>query len=170
MTRFNTALSLLILLTAVAATVRAGAPAPTVVFDQVATKVAVAPASLTSSDDLWITLADLQKATGFVVKPQGICRGELCFPIPKARRDAFLSKQGRVTWVNLSEFARLARQPAAMDKEQKVWFFGPRSSEQNGYVESLTAPNFSLPDMSGRKHSLSDYRGKKVLLVTWASW
>ena len=32
------------------------------------------------------------------------------------------------------------------------------------------APNFTLPDLNGRVHSLADFRGKKVLLVTWASW
>ena len=160
---------LLLLVFAVTA-IRASAATPTIIFDEVATKVAQAPAALFTSDNLWITLADLKRATGFVVKPQGICRAELCFPIPKARRAAFLSKQGRITWFNLSEFARLTKQPAAMDKENAVWYFGPRPAEQNGYVESLIAPDFTLPDMNGQKHSLSEYRGKKVLLITWASW
>lgn len=161
---------ILCLIAVVFISVRVSAATPTVVFDEVATKVTPAPAPLLNSDNLWITLEDLKRSTGFVVKPQGICRGELCFPIPKARRAAFLSKQGRVTWFNLSEFARLTKQPAAMDKENAVWYFGPRPAVQNGYVESLIAPDFTLPDMNGQKHSLSDYRGKKVLLITWASW
>jgi hypothetical protein len=37
-------------------------------------------------------------------------------------------------------------------------------------LRSLEAPDFSLPDVAGRMHALSDHRGKKVLLVTWASW
>ena len=32
------------------------------------------------------------------------------------------------------------------------------------------APNFTLPDLNGKPHTLADFRGKKVLLVTWASW
>jgi len=32
------------------------------------------------------------------------------------------------------------------------------------------APDFALPDLADRVHRLSDYRGRKVLLVTWASW
>ena len=32
------------------------------------------------------------------------------------------------------------------------------------------APAFTLPDLDGKPHSLSDYRGKKVLLVAYASW
>jgi hypothetical protein len=138
-----------------------------VIYDNRTTEVAPPPATL-SADDLWITLADLKRATGFVIKPQGVCRDELCFPIPKARRAAFLSKQRSITWFNLSEFARLLRQPVA--RENEVWYFGPRSDEQNAFVNSLIAPDFKLPDMNGRQHSLSDFRGKKVLLLTWASW
>src|SRR5437899_12868231 len=35
---------------------------------------------------LWITTDDLKRATGFELKPQGICRDELCFPVPKSRQ------------------------------------------------------------------------------------
>jgi hypothetical protein len=139
----------------------------TVIYDNRTTEVAPPPATL-SADDLWVTLADLKRATGFVIKPQGVCRDELCFPIPKGRRSAFLTKQRSIAWFNLSEFARLLRQPVVHEKE--MWLFGPRSDEQNAFVRSLIAPDFKLPDMNGRQHSLSDYRGKKVLLLTWASW
>src|SRR5215510_256256 len=139
----------------------------TVIYDNRTTEVAPAPATM-SKDDLWVTLADLKRATGFVIKPQGVCRDELCFPIPKARRSAFLAKQGSTTLFNLSEFARLLRQPVA--HEASVWYFGPRSDEQNAFVSSLIAPDFKLPDANGKVHSLSDFRGKKVLLLTWASW
>lgn len=142
----------------------------TVIFDNVATEVASPPAPLTTGEDLWVTLADLTKATKFVLKPQGVCRDELCFPIPKARKTAFLSVQGKVTWFNLSEFARLTKQPTAYDTEHSVWFFGPRPEEQNGFVSSLMAPNFRLPDATGKMRSLREFRGKKVLLLTWASW
>jgi peroxiredoxin len=37
-------------------------------------------------------------------------------------------------------------------------------------LSALQAPDFTLPDMDGKMHSLSDFRGKKVLLITWASW
>jgi AhpC/TSA family len=117
-----------------------------------------------------VTLADLKRATQFVLKPQGVCRDEFCYPVPKARRSAFLSKQGSVTWFNLSEFARVLRQSAAYDAEQAVWYFGPMDEEQNGYIRSLIAPDFKLPDANGKQRSLSDFRGKKVLLLTWASW
>jgi hypothetical protein len=138
-----------------------------VIFDGVATDVTVAAEQ---SKDLWVTMKDLTRATKFVVKPQGVCKDELCFPIPKARKSEFISKRGSATWFNLSEFARLLKQPVAMDEKNGVWYFGPRPDAQNAYLESLEAPNFTLPDMNGRMRSLSDFRGKKVLLITWASW
>ncbi len=33
-----------------------------------------------------------------------------------------------------------------------------------------TAPDFALKDLAGKEHKLSDYRGKKVMLVFWATW
>ncbi len=139
----------------------------TVIYDGVATEVAVPP---NSANDLWITTDDLSRATRFVIKPQGVCRDELCFPLPKSRKAEFVSKKRAVTWFNLSEFARLIKQPVVADQKNGIWYFGARASERNGYLASLEAPNFTLPDLNGKLHSLADFRGKKVLLVTWASW
>ena len=33
-----------------------------------------------------------------------------------------------------------------------------------------TAPDFMLTDLAGKEHRLSDYRGKDVILVFWATW
>jgi len=140
-----------------------------VIYDDAATELRT-PSPFPQSKDLWVTLAELKRATGFVVKPQGVCRSELCFPLPKQRKADFLVQRDKVTWFNLSEFARLVKQPVAQDEKLATWCFGPRPDGQNGYLETLEAPNFTLPDKNGRLHSLSDFRGKKVLLITWASW
>lgn len=36
--------------------------------------------------------------------------------------------------------------------------------------EKVDAPGFTLPDLTGRKRSLSDFRGKLVMLNFWATW
>lgn len=138
-----------------------------VIYDGVPTDVTVSPVP---SKDLWITMKDLKRATGFVVKPQGVCRDELCFPLPAKRKAEFISKRGAVSWFNLSAFAVLVKQPVASDEKNSVWYFGKREDERGTYLASLEAPNFALPDINGKMHSLADYRGKKVLLITWASW
>jgi len=137
-----------------------------VIYDGVATQVSESP----NSNDLWLTTNDLARATRFVIKPQGVCRDELCFPLPKNRAAEFVSKKGATTWFNLTEFARLIKQSFVVDQKNHVWYFGAREAEQNSYLNSLEAPNFTLPDLHGKLHSLADFRGRKVLLVTWASW
>ena len=138
----------------------------TIVYDDVATEVIAANADHTQ---LWISTADLTRATRFELKPQGVCRNQLCFPIPKARATEFVRKASATTFFNLLAFAQLVNQPVAHDEALSTWYFGLRSDQREG-LSSLQAPDFSLPDMAGKTHSLSDFRGKKVLLVTWASW
>ena len=156
-----------IVITAVVAAYAADPNTRVVIYDRLATEVTAAPGP---ASELWITTSDLARATRFVIKPQGVCRDDLCFPLPKARKAEFIAKKGSVTWFNLSEFARLIKQPFASDQNNGVWYFGARTEEQNGYLASLEAPDFTLPDLNGKMHSLSDFRGRKVLLVTWASW
>jgi len=139
----------------------------TVVYDRIATDV---NAETDSANDLWVTTADLTKSTRFEIKPAGVCRDELCFPLPKANKQSFIKKQAGQDWLNLSAFARLVHQPVARDEKHSIWLFGERQTVQNGFLTSLVAPDFRLPDINGKMHSLSDYRGKKVLIVTWASW
>lgn len=38
------------------------------------------------------------------------------------------------------------------------------------FKEKKPAPSFTLQDMDGESHSLSDYRGKIVIINFWATW
>ena len=137
----------------------------TVIYDDHATEIT----ANVDRGQLWITTVDLKRATGFLLKPQGVCRDELCFPLPKSREREFVEKSSGKTWFDLMAFARLVHQPVAHDEALATWYFGLRSDQRQG-LASLEAPDFTLPDMYGKIHSLSDFRGKKVLLLTWASW
>jgi hypothetical protein len=138
----------------------------TIVYDDTATDLA---AAREDGGQLWITTVDLKRATRFEVKPQGVCRDELCFPLPKARQQEFIQKTPPVTWFNMTAFASLVHQPVAHDAALSTWYFGLRS-DQRQQLSSLQAPDFTLPDLQGKPHRLSDFRGKKILLVAWASW
>ena len=37
-------------------------------------------------------------------------------------------------------------------------------------AQRVPAPDFALPDMDGRIHRLSDYRGRVVIVNFWATW
>jgi hypothetical protein len=138
----------------------------TIIYDDRATEISAANED---SGQLWITTADLKRATRFELKPQGVCRDELCFPVPKSRKQEFVRNSAGITWFNLLAFAQLVQQPVAHDEALSTWYFGLRSDQRQG-LTSRQAPDFTLPDLQGKTHSLSDFRGKKILLVTWASW
>jgi hypothetical protein len=138
----------------------------TIIYDDRATEIAAADQD---AGQLWITTDDLKRATGFELKPQGVCRNELCFPIPKSREREFVRKDAGKMWFNLASFAQLVHQSVAHDEALSAWYFGLRSDQRQG-LSSLEAPDFTLPDINGKSHSLGDFRGKKVLLLTWASW
>ena len=43
-------------------------------------------------------------------------------------------------------------------------------SRRSAFLDRAQAPDFALPDRQGNIVHLSDFRGKKVLLLAWASW
>lgn len=137
----------------------------TVIYDDVATEVC----GLSERGQLWIENVDLTRAARFELKPEGVCRGALCYPLPPSRQSEFLRDESGKSWFNLTAFAQLMSQSVAHDATNSVWYFGVRA-DQRRQLASLVAPDFTLPDIDGKLHSLSDFRGKKVFLVTWASW
>jgi hypothetical protein len=40
----------------------------------------------------------------------------------------------------------------------------------NKLDEKIDAPEFTLPDLDGKKRSLTDFQGKFILLNFWATW
>jgi hypothetical protein len=40
----------------------------------------------------------------------------------------------------------------------------------NKLDEKIDAPEFTLPDINGKKRSLSDFQGKFIMLNFWATW
>lgn len=136
----------------------------TIIF---ADKASPVPSASAQGDNLWLALDDLRRSTGWELKPEGVCQGDLCVPIPPRRRDEFVRPDNSF---NLAAFARLREQPVLHDDAHAVWFFGEAPDARHRSLLSLEAPDFTLPDIDGNAHSLSDYRGKKVLLLSWASW
>jgi hypothetical protein len=118
------------------------------------------------NDGLWLGTGDLERVSGWTFKPEGFCKGEVCVPVPPSRTAEFVSGQS----CNLAALAGLLGQPVVADTVNHAWCIGEASAERRRALQSLEAPDFTLPDLSGRMHSLSDYRGKRVFLVSWASW
>jgi hypothetical protein len=115
---------------------------------------------------LWLSAGELKRVSGWEYKPQGFCKGDICVPVPATRTSEFVDG-GRY---NLAALANLLGQPSVSDAAHHAWCFGEAAAERKRALTSLDAPDFTLPDLDGKMHSLSDYRGKKVLVVSWASW
>lgn len=133
-------------------------------------KVTSVTRAVTTDDDLWLTLPDLTISTGWELKPEGVCRDDVCVPIPAGRASAFIQEEGETPRFNLAEFARFLEQPYARDTIHNAWYFGAPLEVWKTQLTPLIAPDFTLPDLNGNLYSLSDFRGKKVFLLCWASW
>jgi hypothetical protein len=70
----------------------------------------------------------------------------------------------------LAKRAEASGRPVAVDLDERAAYLGVGAAERAKALASLEAPDFTLPDLDGRLHSLSAHRGKKVLLVAYASW
>ena len=91
-------------------------------------------------------------------------------PIPPGRESELASKHDGTTWLNFSALADQMAKPWAGDSKNRVWYFGAEAADRGNALRSLEAPDFELPDLDGKMHRLSDYRGRKVFLLAWASW
>jgi hypothetical protein len=127
----------------------------------------IARSAVADGDSLWLSLEELEAGSGWAHKPQGLCLGERCVPLTPARRDELFGSDGRF---DLAAFARYLGQPVVRDPASGTWAFGEAPEVRRSALQTLDAPDFTLPDLDGTPHSLSEFRGKKVLLLSWASW
>lgn len=107
---------------------------------------------------------ELAGALGWELKPQGFCKDDLCYPVPKA--GDLVTAAG----IDLGAFADLIGRPLALDVDERAAFVGVAAAERAERLASLEAPDFTLPDLNGDLHSLHEARGKKVLLAAYGSW
>ena len=120
--------------------------------------------------DLWIPPNQLARVNGFELKPEGACIDDICVPVRQdVDSEIFVSRQGQ-QWFNVAELADRLQQPYAVDHDSGVWSFGAIPVRRASFVERAVAPDFSLPGADGKTYQLSDFKGKKIMLLTWASW
>ena len=108
---------------------------------------------------LWLSGEDVERVTGWALKPEGMCRDDICVPTPV--------REGRV---DVAAFWHRLGRPVVSDAAGDTWVLGTGAEQRNSALSGLMAPDFTLPDLAGTPHTLSKLRGKKVFLCTWASW
>ena len=117
-----------------------------------------------SQDGVRLAASDVARELGWELKPEGLCCGSVCVPV---RDPAGLSN---ADGIDLGALAGVLTRPLALDLDERAAYLGTSAADRGAQLASMQAPDFTLPDLSGRPHSLSDYRGKKVLLIAYASW
>tara|TARA_R110002072_G_scaffold51389_3_gene137919 strand:+ start:7217 stop:7558 length:342 start_codon:yes stop_codon:yes gene_type:complete len=110
-------------------------------------------------DSLHVTKNEFEAGTGWQLKSEGACKGDICIPIPNSGGDT----------VDIKAAAAAMNLPLVEDKEAQLWALGPESIGGRALM-TAEAPELSLPDIDGKVFNLSSLKGKKVLVYAWAPY
>lgn len=109
-------------------------------------------------DTLDVTPERFAEGTGWAIKPEGACRGEVCVPL--AAGDRF----------DLASTAERLGMAVVADPDRGLFAVGPASLGGRALTTAV-APELELPDIvTGNTFRLSSLRGTKVVLVAWAPY
>jgi hypothetical protein len=106
-------------------------------------------------DTLGIDAQAFAAGTGWEIKPEGACKGEVCVPLPHG--------------FSVADAAERLGMALVTDEATGLSALGPESLSGRALV-TAQAPDFELHDLDGNPWTLSDQRGKKVVLVAWAPY
>jgi hypothetical protein len=107
------------------------------------------------TDTLDIDAASFERATGWAIKPEGACKGDVCVPLPGG--------------FSLTDAAERLGMAVVTDEATGWSAVGPESLGGRALV-TAEAPELVLHDLDGNEFRLSSLRGQKVLLVAWAPY
>ena len=111
-------------------------------------------------DQLDIDAAAFELATGWKIKPEGACKGDVCVPLDRSAGAGF----------NLVATAERLGMAIVADADAGLWSIGPASLGGRS-LTTAEAPELTLPDvLTGEDVALSSFRGKKVVLASWAPY
>ena len=102
---------------------------------------------------------EFEAGTGWTLKPEGACRGDVCIPLSKPASDP----------VDVSQVANDIGMPLVEAAKHGLWALGPASIGSRA-LATAEAPELALPDLDGNEFKLSSLRGQKVLLFAWAPY
>jgi len=107
-----------------------------------------------------ITPDELERQTGWELKPEGLCKDERCVPLPNGGATNGL--------VGVRAVAERRGMPLVHDDRHDLWALGPEAGDR--VLASAELPPIVLADVDGRAFDLGSLRGEKVLIAAWASW
>ena len=111
------------------------------------------------ADRLDVTPEELERQTGWELKPEGLCKDDQCVPLPDG--------SGTDGVVDLTVVAERLGMPLVHDEGHGLWALGPEAGDR--VLASAELPPIVLTDVDGRPFDLASLRGEKVLIAAWAS-
>jgi hypothetical protein len=108
-------------------------------------------------ESLDITAEEFADGTGWVIKPEGACKADVCVPL------------GQTEGFDLMATADRLGMAVVHDDDAGLWAVGPESFGGRALV-SAQAPELVLDDLDGNTFRLSSLRGQKVVVVSWAPY
>jgi hypothetical protein len=108
-----------------------------------------------------VTPEELHAATGWEIKPEGACKGDVCVPLGGLATAA----DGTI---DVAAFAERMAMPVAHDEKHGLWSLGPQSGGR--VLDSAVFPELVLQDFDGGAFDFATLRGRKTLLIAWASY
>ena len=106
-----------------------------------------------------VATSDFERETGWVFKPEGACKGDVCIPLAKNPGEQ----------LDLVETATAMGLPVVADDNHGLIVVGPESTG-NRALTTADAPELDLPDLEGNTFKLSSLRGQKVVVYAWAPY
>ena len=107
-----------------------------------------------------IKRSDFETETGWVFKPEGACKGDVCIP---------LADDLNGDTVDINALGDAMGLPVVKADGKDLWAIGPESQGARA-LTTAEAPNLTLPDLDGNLFELASLRGKKVLIYAWAPY
>jgi hypothetical protein len=105
-----------------------------------------------------VSAEEFARVTGWELKPEGACQGKQCVPL----RGAWQPGEG----VDVGVVAERLAMPVVTDRGRVA--LGPPAGGHA--LRDTQLPPLVLPDLDGAPFDLATLRGRRVLLLAWASW
>jgi hypothetical protein len=107
-------------------------------------------------DRLDIDAKDFERATGWEIKPEGACKGDVCVPLGDGTFD-------------LKATADTLGMAVVGEPSLDLWAVGPEVVRGRA-LATVDASDFSLPDLEGNVVRITSLRDQKVLVISWAPY
>ncbi len=108
---------------------------------------------------------EFEAITGWELRVEGLCNGDKCVPVRD--RSLVVPEPGVL---DLARVLPLLDRPFVIDTTSLIVSVGSTHAARREALVDRRAPDFSLPGLDGRVHSLNELRGRLTVLVTFSTW